>query len=846
MDREMHQGNDTNTTIQVDGDQNQSVNGSQGDESHEQPFQEEDTYLIRNKRKLTLDVWPHFNRQVINCELKAECKYFQKQLARSNRNGTSNLREYITKSFDANISRQDLAEMIIVHEYPLVMVEHHGFWKFVRESLTSPPSLHSSCIIYFPLGRGQGNSRNQNGNAVNDNIQGDVSRGCTYKEFLACNPKEYDGKGGAIVYTCWIEKMELVQDISRCRDSQKVKYITSLFVGKALSSGTLKSTYEMQKLETKLWNHATVGAGHSMYTDRFHKLARLVPHPVTPKGKRIERYEYGLALQIRGMVAAMEPKTIQKTIQIAGTLTDEALRNGSIKRTMRREEMGENLLRIGMKGRITKELGLEMPLLQPQPLLGEKTRVRYLSVPPVTLTIHLRNVNPINARNPIVRACYEYGRGNQGNKERGKEFMLGAEEARQDLNIMTEIEPSELGFSYEIEIASGQLVEIAKAEIICHEKVVKIPLLDGQVFRVLGEKPEEKMRQLMSAKAKEKKQEEIVVLRYFPKYFSKIDLRSEYHQLRVHEDDIPKTVFRTRYVYFEFTVMPFGLTNAPAFLCHVINGDGIHVETSKIEAIKNWKAPRTSSGVCSFLGLAGYYRRFIEDFSKIAKPLTVLTQKNLFSDYDCEIRYHPCKANIVADALSRKERVKPKRVRAMNMTLQSSIKDRILAAQKEASDESAGLQKGLRPSIKGHLACCSNLRFSNEHVRACVHDFRGSWDVHLLLVEFSYNNCYHSSVRCTSFEASYGRKCRSLIRWAEVGDGVIHYGKKRKLAPRFVGPFEIIEKVGPVAYQLDFPKELNGVHDTFHVSNLKKCLADPTLQVPLDEIRVDDKFNFVE
>ncbi|GKB39730.1 putative reverse transcriptase domain-containing protein [Tanacetum coccineum] len=144
---------------------------------------------------------------------------------------------------------------------------------------------------------------------------------------------------------------------------------------------------------------------------------------------------------------------------------------------------------------------------------------------------------------------------------------------------------------------------------------------------------------------------------------------------------------------------------------------------------------------------------------------------------------------------------------------------------------------------------------------------RGSWDVHLPLVEFSYNNSYHSSVRCASFEALYGRKCRSPIMWAEVGKGqligpelvqetiekilqikdrlkaalspwkgVVRFGKKGKLAPRFVGPFEIIKKVGPVAYRLDFPEELNGVHDTFHLSNLKKCLADQTLQVPLDEI----------
>ncbi|GJV56089.1 putative reverse transcriptase domain-containing protein [Tanacetum coccineum] len=181
--------------------------------------------------------------------------------------------------------------------------------------------------------------------------------------------------------------------------------------------------------------------------------------------------------------------------------------------------------------------------------------------------------------------------------------------------------------------------------------------------------------------------------------------------------------------------------------------------------------------------------------------------------------------------------------------------------------------------------------------------WRRLWDVHLPLVKFSYNNSYHSSVRCAPFQALYGRKCRSPIMRAEVGEGqligpelvqettekilqikdrhkavldrqksyadkrrkplefsvgdcvllkvspwkgVIRFGKKGKLAPRFVGPFEIIEKVGPVAYQLDLPEELNGVHDTFHVSNRKKCLVDPTLQVPLDEIRIDAKLNFVE
>ncbi|GJY14045.1 putative reverse transcriptase domain-containing protein [Tanacetum coccineum] len=119
-------------------------------------------------------------------------------------------------------------------------------------------------------------------------------------------------------------------------------------------------------------------------------------------------------------------------------------------------------------------------------------------------------------------------------------------------------------------------------------------------------------------------------------------------------------------------------------------------------------------------------------------------------------------------------------------------------------------------------------------LRACVIDFEGSWDVHLPLVEFSYNNSYHSSMRCAPFKALYSRKCRLLIMWAEVREG------------QLIRPELITERIGPVAYRFRLPKEINGVHDTFHMSNLNKCLADPTLQIPLDEIRLDAKLNFVE
>ncbi|GJS92972.1 putative reverse transcriptase domain-containing protein [Tanacetum coccineum] len=657
--------------------------------------------------------------------------------------------------------------------------------------------------------------------------------------------------------------------------------------------------------------------------------------------------------------------------------------------------------------------------------------------------------------------------------------------------------------------------------------------------------------------------------------YSKIDLRSGYHQLRVREEDILKTAFRTRYGHYEFQVMPFGLTNAPAvfmdlmnrvckpyldkfvivfiddiliyskskkeheghlrqilkllkkeelyakfskcefwiprvqFLGHVIDCQGIHVDPAKIESIKDWASPKTPTEIRQFLGLAGYYRRFIEGFSKIAKTMTKLTQKGvkfdwsdkqetafqllkqklcsapilalpegsedfiaycdaskkglgavlmqrekvisyasrqlkiheknytthdlelgavvfalkmwrhylygtkctvftdhkslqhildqkdlnmrqrrwleLLSDYDCEIRYHPGKANVVADALSRKER-EPLRVRALVMTIGLDLPKQILNAQTEArklenikKEDVGGMlvenskdpekfrTEKLEPRTDGTLClngrswlpCYGDLRtvimhesqsctmldlckVKAEHqrpsglleqpeipqwkwdnitmdfvtklpkslqgydtiwvivdrltksaifvpmretdpmeklarmylkertiqtledmLRACVIDFRNGWVKHFSLVEFSYNNSYHASIKAAPFETFYGRKCRSPVCWAEVrqvqltgseivqettekivqikqriqaardrqksyadlkrkpmefqvGDkvmlkvspwkGVIRFGNVGSLNPDYVGPLKVLKKVRAVITSLSFLK----------------------------------------
>ncbi|GKD65936.1 putative reverse transcriptase domain-containing protein [Tanacetum coccineum] len=141
-----------------------------------------------------------------------------------------------------------------------------------------------------------------------------------------------------------------------------------------------------------------------------------------------------------------------------------------------------------------------------------------------------------------------------------------------------------------------------------------------------------------------------------------------------------------------------------------------------------------------------------------------------------------------------------------------------------------------------------------DMLRACVMDFRKGWDRHLPLVEFSYNNSYHTSIKAAPFEALYGRKCRSPICWAEVGDAQLtgleikRYGDMRRKPLEFeVGDkVMIIAEVGTPSYRLELPEQLSRVYSTFHVSNLKKCFVDKPLAILLDEIQIDDKLHFIE
>nr|GEX40226.1 reverse transcriptase domain-containing protein [Tanacetum cinerariifolium] len=482
---------------------------------------------------------------------------------------------------------------------------------------------------------------------------------------------------------------------------------------------------EVKKMEDEFYNLIVKRNDLKTYVRRFQELAALCSNMVPNTEKLMEVFIGGLPQSIEGVVTASKPQTLEEATNIAQMLMDQIIKRG-----------------------VDKSF-VSIPLAS------------MLNIPSITLDttndIEMTNGNMVGT-NAVIQ---------------GSTLIL--------LNQPFEIDLMSIKLgSFDVVIGMDWLSKY-HARIICDEKLVHI-LIDGETLIIRGDRSKTRLSLISCIKIKRmcidyRELNKLTIKNRYPlpriddlfdqlqglSIYSKIDLRSGYHQLRVRDEDIPKTAFRTR------------------------SGSCVNAREKVIAYSSRQLKPHEENYATNDLELGA------------VKELNMRQRRwlELLADYDCKIRYHAGKANVIADALSRKERIKPLRVRSLVMTRHPKLPLQILEAQTEAIKEE---------NIKA------------ENLRGIDKAFEVRPD---------------------------GTRCIRNRSWLPLF-GVIRFGKQGKLNPRYIGPFKILDMIGPVAYKLELPEELRNVYNTFYVSNLKKCLSDESFVIPKKELRLDDKLNFME
>ncbi|GJW06191.1 putative reverse transcriptase domain-containing protein [Tanacetum coccineum] len=646
--------------------------------------------------------------------------------------------------------------------------------------------------------------------------------GCSHKTFMNGKPHTFNGTEGVVGLRRWIEKVEQVFETCKCAEEDKVMFAASTFEGRTLT----------------WWNGNvhTLGDDIEAYNNRFHELALMCPELVPTKKKKIERYTRGFPERIKGNITSSKPATLHDAINMARELVKQAV-----------------------QGKATR--------------IGESNKSKWED--------HQRNTNN-NNNNP-----------NNNNRNRKNNYHHQQNRRQETVKAYAAATTENRGYAGNLPKCnrcnfhhSGRCPpKCQKCQRTGHLEKDCRAILPGACNDFLqnatcygcGEK----------GHLKNKCPELVRELTWWLKIRSRIQMwsRSFVSSAFTPFIDIAPTALNTSYEV-EFRQWKGGSPTSVLRSCTVVV-ETLHRGDEQDEAFRILKEKLCNAPVLELLDRPD---DFVWSYCECIRNKTKILGEWRQASKDLYSSIGGVRKLIMDEAHTSRYSIHPG-----SDKMYHDLRDLYWWP---------GMKRDIaeyHPETDGQSE--RTIQTLEDMLRACVIDFSGSWDTHLPLVEFSYNNSYHTSIKCAPFEALYGRKCRSPVIWTEVresqlirpelvqettkkifqikerlktarsrqksnadkrrkplefkvGDrvllkvfpwkGVVRFGKKGKLAPRYVGPFEIVECVGPVAYRLKLPQELSCVHDTFHVSNLKKSLAEPDVQVPFDEIEIDENLRFVE
>ncbi|GJS33799.1 putative reverse transcriptase domain-containing protein [Tanacetum coccineum] len=472
------------------------------------------------------------------------------------------------------------------------------------------------------------------GNRAN---QREVTPSCNIKTFRASGAKGFFDTEGAVGLLTWFESTESVLHITKCPAESQVEFAANF---KKLLMKEYCPDDEIQKLESEFWNHKMVGSDIDGYTARFHKLVRLVPHMVTPESQRVNRYILGLAPEIKPHVTASEPATIQGAVSMANRLTTDGIKDELFKKKenagnkRRSNDQNKNQGRDDRKKRqrtggnfalTVLEQGVAEAPQDPNVVTGTFSLNDHFAIVLFDSGADYSSISTkflplINMKPSVISPGYEIEIASGVIVETNK-IIRGCRLELEGHTFIIDLIPFGYG-SFDVVVGMDWLSKL-RAKIVCYEKIVQIPLSNRDILEVHGERPEGNLKQLKTMKVNELKLKDIPVVREFPGVFPKELLGlPPSHEMEFRIDIIHGVVPVAKSPYCLVPTKMQELSNQLKEL------EGTHVDPSKIEVVKNWKPPKTPTEIRSFLGLAGYYRQFIVNFLKIAKPFTLLTHKN--------------------------------------------------------------------------------------------------------------------------------------------------------------------------------------------------------------------------